>query len=124
MSPVMIHEVPNVQPEVQRGRSRVRTDRADIAGACMKEVDPFRLDTINRCLWRRNGNGDGERILLKPKAFGILRYLVDHAGRLVTQEELLNALWPDTYVQPEVLKRHIVDIRNVLGDKPKSPTYI
>ena len=124
MSPVMIHEVPNFQQEVQRERLRVANDCAGIVAACMKEFDPFRLDPINRCLWQRNGHGDEERILLKPKAFGILRYLVDHAGRLVTQEELLDALWPDTFVQPEVLKRHIVDIRNVLGDNPKSPTYI
>jgi DNA-binding winged helix-turn-helix (wHTH) protein len=90
----------------------------------MKEFDPFRLDTGNQCLWRRGDHGDEERILLKPKAFGILRYLVDHAGNLVTQEELLNAVWPNTYVQREVLKRHIVDIRNLLGDDPKSPAYI
>jgi hypothetical protein len=56
-------------------------------------------------------------MLLKPKAFAILRHLVDHAGRLVTQEELLEAIWPDTYVQPEVLKRHIFELRKELGDQ-------
>lgn len=126
MSPVMIRSVPNIQPGVrgQRGRLRAVTEPAGIVTACMKEFDPFRLDTVNQCLWQRSDRGDEERILLKPKAFSILRYLVDHAGRLVTQQELLDALWPDTYVQPEVLKRHMVDIRNVLGDDPKSPTYI
>jgi DNA-binding winged helix-turn-helix (wHTH) protein len=61
---------------------------------------------------------------VKPKAFGILRYLVDHAGCLATQEELLDAIWPNTYVQPEVLKRHIADIREVLGDDPRNPAFI
>jgi tetratricopeptide (TPR) repeat protein len=54
----------------------------------------------------------------------MLKYLVEHAGRLVTQNELLNALWPNTFVQPEVLKSHILDIRSALGDSPKSPKFI
>jgi predicted ATPase len=49
---------------------------------------------------------------------------VEHAGRLVTQEELLDAVWPDTFVQPEVLKYQIADIRSVLGDTPKNPVFI
>jgi len=47
-----------------------------------------------------------------------------HAGRLVTQDQLLQAVWPDTFVQPEVLKYQIADIRSVLGDRPKSPLFI
>lgn len=90
----------------------------------MKEFYPFRLDIGNQCLWRRSDHGDDERILLKPKAFAILQYLVDHAGRLVTQGELLAAVWPDTWVQRDVLKRHIVDIRNLLGDDSRRPAYI
>lgn len=61
---------------------------------------------------------------MTPKAFAILRYLVDKAGRLVSQRELLDALWPDTFVQPEVLKTHILDVRNTLGDSAKNPKYI
>jgi len=90
----------------------------------MKEFPPFRLDPVNQCMWRRRDAGDDERILLTPKAFAVLRYLVEHAGRLVTQEELLEAVWPDTFVQPEVLKYQIADIRKTLGDHPKSPLFI
>jgi DNA-binding winged helix-turn-helix (wHTH) protein/tetratricopeptide (TPR) repeat protein len=90
----------------------------------MKQFPPFRLDTINQCLWRHRDNGDDERISLTPKAFGVLRYLVEHAGRLVTQNELLETLWPDTFVQPEVIKSHILDIRAALGDRPKNPQFI
>ncbi len=90
----------------------------------MKQFPPFRLDTINQCLWRHRDNGDDERISLTPKAFGVLRYLVEHAGRLVTQNELLEALWPVTFVQPEVIKSHILDIRAALGDRPKNPLFI
>ena len=104
-------------PRFQLGHPRV-------ASANTKEFPPFRLDSVNQCLWRRGDGCADERILLKPKSFAVLRYLVDHAGRLVTQDELLDAVWPDTHVQPEVLKRHIFDIRDVLGDDSKSPKYI
>src|SRR5260370_23737307 len=69
----------------------------------MREFPPFRLDTVNQCLWRGEGPAE-ERILLAPKAFAVLRYLVEHPGRLVTHDELFEALWPKTYVQLEVLK--------------------
>ena len=80
---------------------------------------PFRLDPVNQCLWRAD-----DRIHLAPKAFAVLQYLADHAGRLVTPEQLLEALWPDTFVQPEVLRRYILDIRRVLGDPPKAPRFV
>ena len=89
-----------------------------------KEFSPFRLDTVNECLWRHRDTGPDERILLPPKAFAVLRYLVEHPGRLVTQDELLEALWLDTFVQPEVLKSHVRDIRMVLGDDCKNPRFI
>ena len=85
----------------------------------MKAFGPFRLDPVNQCLWR------GEtRITLTPKVFAVLRYLIDHPGRLVTQEELLEAIWPETYVQPEILRKYILELRKALGDDPKSPRFI
>src|SRR6266851_5558661 len=89
----------------------------------MREFPPFRLDTVNQCLWRGDGLAE-ERILLAPKAYAVLRYLVEHPGRLVTQDELFEALWPKTYVQPEVLKSHIATIRAVLGDDARKPIFI
>src|SRR6266478_1052413 len=89
----------------------------------MREFPPFRLDTVNQCLWRGDGAAE-ERVLLAPKAFDVLRYLVEHPGRLVAHDELLEALWPKTYVQPEVLKSHIAAIRAVLGDDARKPMFI
>ena len=89
----------------------------------MREFPPFRLDTVNQCLWRGEGVAE-ERILLAPKAFAVLRYLVEHPGRLVPHDELFEALWPKTYVQPEVLKSHIAAIRGVLGDDARKPRFI
>jgi DNA-binding winged helix-turn-helix (wHTH) protein/tetratricopeptide (TPR) repeat protein len=85
----------------------------------MKAFGPFRLDAVNHCLWR----GD-ERSPLTPKAFDILRYLVEHADRLVAQDELLEALWAETYVNPEGLRKYILEIRKVLGDQPHQPVFI
>ena len=85
----------------------------------MKVFQSFRLDPANQCLW----HGE-QRVLLAPKAFGVLRYLVEHAGRLVTQDELLEALWPETYVNPELIKKYILGIRKVLGDQHDHPVYI
>src|SRR5271167_3431544 len=90
----------------------------------MKEFPPFRLDAVNQCLWRRVNGTEEQCILPTPKAFSVLRYLLEHAGRLVTQDELLEALWPDTFVQPEVLRSHIRDIRVVLGDDAHNPRFI
>src|SRR5256712_145554 len=89
----------------------------------MREFPPFRLDTVNQCLWRGDGAAE-ERILLAPRAFAVLRYLVEHPGRLVAHDELLEALWPKTYVQPEVLKSHSAAIRAVLGDDARKPIFI
>lgn len=85
----------------------------------MKLFQSFQLDTVNHILLR----GD-ERLPLTPKAFDVLRYLVERAGRLVTQEELLEALWPETYVNQEVLRKYILEIRKVLGDKADKPEFV
>ena len=126
MSVVNIGSIPNHRPApgVRPRGPRLVTGHHSFQSAGEKEFPPFRLDTVNQCLWRRADSGEELRVILRPKSFAILRYLVDHAGRLVTQDELLGALWPGTHVQPEVLKRHIFDVRDVLGDDPKHPTYI
>ncbi len=91
----------------------------------MKEFPPFRLDTSKQCL-RRCGDPVSRRIPLTPKAFAVLSYLVEHAEEpaWLHQDELLEAVWPDTLVQPEVLKYQIADIRGTLGDNPKSPFFL
>jgi len=85
----------------------------------MKVFEPFRLDTSNHCLWRAE-----ERMSLTPKAFDVLRYLVEHSNRLVTQDEILERLWPETYVNPEGIRKYILEIRKVLGDRRNQPSFI
>ena len=85
----------------------------------MNQFGSFGLDTSNECLWR-----EGVQIELAPKPFSVLRYLVENAGRLITHDELLDALWPATYVQPQVLRTYMLELRKVLGDDASSPRFI
>ena len=85
----------------------------------MKSFQSFRLDTANQCLWREQ-----ERVPIPPKAYDVLRYLVENPGRLVTQDELLEKLWPEIYINPEVIRKYILDIRKILGDRPDKPEFI
>src|ERR1039458_2143692 len=85
----------------------------------MKQFGCFRLDTGNECLWREE-----EQIALPPRTFMVLRYLVEHPGRLITHDELLDALWPETYVQPQVLRTYMLELRKLLGDDAAEPRFI
>ena len=81
--------------------------------------DLFRLDPHNARLWR----GD-QSIALTLKAFGVLHYLVTHAGQLVTKEALLDALWPNTAVSDAALRVVISELRKALGDTAQAPQFI
>jgi TolB-like protein/DNA-binding winged helix-turn-helix (wHTH) protein len=79
----------------------------------------FRLDLENHMLYLEEN-----RVSVTPKVFDVLAYLVVHAGRVVSQDEILEALWPETYVNPEVLRRYILEIRKALDDRPEEPVFI
>ena len=80
---------------------------------------PFRLDVANQRLWREE-----KAVPLTLKAFAVLRCLVDRAGQLVTKEELLEAVWPQTFVSDAVLKVRIGELRKALGDEARTPRFI
>ena len=85
----------------------------------MKQFECFRLDTANQCLLR-----DGVPVALAPRPFAVLRYLVENPDRLITHDELMDALWPETYVQPQVLRTYMLELRKVLGDDAGQPRFI
>jgi len=85
----------------------------------MKLFASFRLDAANQCLLC-----NGRPVDLAPKPFAVLRFLVENPGRLITQNELLDALWPETYVQPGVLRTYMRALRKVLGDDALQPRFI
>jgi DNA-binding winged helix-turn-helix (wHTH) protein len=85
----------------------------------VKRFGPYLLDPVNQIL------AEGiRRIELSPKTFGVLHHLVENRGRLLRHEELLAAVWPNTFVQPEILKTHIRMLRRALGDDASAPRFI
>jgi Tol biopolymer transport system component/DNA-binding winged helix-turn-helix (wHTH) protein len=80
------------------------------------EFGPFRLDSGERLLTR-----DGNPVPLAPKVIDTLVVLVERAGRLLTKEELLAAIWPDSFVDESNLSQNIFRLRRTLGD---DQTYI
>jgi class 3 adenylate cyclase/predicted ATPase len=79
----------------------------------------FRLEPVNACLWRGT-----QPVALTPKAFDVLHYLVTHPGRLVTKDELLDAVWPETAVSDAVVRIAIGELRRALGDTAQAPQFI
>ena len=79
----------------------------------------FRLDSTNECLWQGT-----QAIPLRPKAFAVLKLLIEHAGQLVTKQQLLDHVWPATYVSDAVLKASIRQLREAMGDAADAPQYI
>jgi len=80
---------------------------------------PFRFDEPNECLWRGS-----QSIPLRPKAFAVLKYLIGHSGTLVTKQQLLDDVWPETFVGDAVLKDCIRQLRHALNDQAKTPQFI
>src|SRR5262245_6265863 len=80
---------------------------------------PFRLDPDNACLWHER-----QAQPLTPKAFDVLHHLLTHADRLVTKDELFDALWPDTVVSEAALRVCIGELRKALGETAWAPQYI
>ncbi|MEM8961673.1 MAG: tetratricopeptide repeat protein [Acidobacteriota bacterium] len=76
----------------------------------------FRLDVTNRLLLR-----GGEPIALTPKAFDTLMVLVDARHRVVSKDELIETVWPDTFVSEATLTQNIYTLRKTLGEGADGP---
>src|SRR5258708_19939640 len=72
---------------------------------------PFRLDVADERLWR-----DGTELKLRRKPFAILKYLATHPKRLVTQDDLIEAVWGKVVISESLLRTHMRDLRQVIGD--------
>ena len=67
---------------------------------------------------------NGSQIALPPKTFETLVVLVEKSGRLIEKEELMQTLWPDTFVEEANLTHHISALRKALGEKDDGQQYI
>ena len=79
----------------------------------------FTLDAREHRLLRKS-----REVMLRPKAFATLRYLVERHGHTVGRHELLGAVWPGTYVSEAVLTHCITEIRQALQDDARAPQYL
>src|ERR1044072_1076061 len=83
------------------------------------EFGPFQLDPANRRLLK-----GGEPIPLKPKVFSVLVVLVESSKDVVSKDELMKKVWPDTNVQEDNLTQSISVLRKALGTDPQGNQYI
>ncbi len=83
------------------------------------EFGSFRLDTSERLLMR-----EGRTVPLPPKVFDTLLALVENSGRIVGKEELMELLWPNTFVEESNLTQNISQLRRALGDGNGDGHYI
>ena len=67
---------------------------------------------------------DGKAVALAPKVFDTLVLLVENEGRLIPKEELLQALWPDSFVEEVALAHNISQLRKALRDTTEQPRFI
>src|SRR5882757_2729250 len=77
-------------------------------------VDPS-LDEISR---------DGATVKLEPRAMRVLVCLAEHAGEVVSVEQLFDAVWKDVLVTHDSVYQAVAGLRRALGDDPKNPIYI
>jgi DNA-binding winged helix-turn-helix (wHTH) protein/TolB-like protein/Tfp pilus assembly protein PilF len=91
-------------------------------GPCKRpfyEFGPFLLDTIQHVLLK-----EGRAVALTPKTYDTLLMLVQNSGRMLSKEELMKLLWPDSFVEESNLTQQVSMIRRALGDSPGDPHFI
>jgi DNA-binding winged helix-turn-helix (wHTH) protein/tetratricopeptide (TPR) repeat protein len=83
------------------------------------EFAQFQVVPEERALLR-----DGQIVPLAPKAFEVLLVLLQNSGRLVSKDELMKTVWPDTFVEEANLSQSIFLLRRALGEKANEPHYV
>src|ERR1700732_1036683 len=88
-------------------------------GSGQFQFGAYRLDSQSGMLFR-----EGDHVALPPKVAELLVAMVQAAGRVLTREELLQRLWPETVVEEGSLTSHISLLRKALGEGPKAQDFI
>ena len=119
-------------PGVTAGNRRLRMFRSrddthvhpgkeerDVENRSRKQFGPFVFDEGERMLWR-----DDQSVPLTPKASDLLAAFISQPGRLLSKDELLKTVWPDTFVEESNLAYHVFALRKALGDGNGNGRYI
>ena len=94
-------------------------------GPSVSSVMSFQDERVNIDLTERRLLVEGELIKLSRKEFELLKRLINNAGRLVTQQQLLKEIWGRTHIEDtHYLRIFIARLRTKLGDDPTNPRYI
>src|ERR1700691_1386244 len=88
-------------------------------GRCFYEFGKFRMDPDHRLLLAGN-----HPVPLQPKAFDVLMVLVQNSERIVSKDDLMTAVWPETFVEESNLAHHIFVLRKALGDSKGENRYL
>jgi len=86
---------------------------------CIYEFGPFSVLFDERRLLF-----DGKQIPLTPKAFDTLLILIQHSGQVLEKKEIMDQIWPDTFVEEATLAQNIFTLRKALGEKATGVQYI
>ena len=84
----------------------------------------FHFDHQTGALYERYGCADVQEIMLRHKIARLLEYLIQNRDRVVTKDELLNALWDHAEYRESALTQSIRELRKALGDKAQQPLFI
>jgi adenylate cyclase len=71
------------------------------------------------CITREN-----RKTSVEPKVIEVLAYMADYPGEVLSKEQIIQAVWPDTFVSDEVLRYSITELRKAFGDDAKNPQII
>lgn len=94
-------------------------------GPSVESIESFQDERVTIDLQERKLFIDGESTKLSRKEFELLKRLINNAGRLVTQQQLLREIWGGTHVEDtHYLRIFIARLRTKLGDDPSNPRYI
>ena len=95
-----------------------------MADGVVRDRSVYQFHDVRVDLGRMAALRGDSAIPLEPKAFDVLVYLIEHRDRVVTKDELLDAIWTGTFVTPNVLSRAVAQIRKALGDESQDARYI
>ena len=96
-----MHETPAFRKETKRGNEFSKLSIRRVHLTCRQG-----------CLLKA-----GEEVKLRPKVYETLKYLVEHPGRLIGKQELMQAVWPDAFVTDDSLVQCTLELRRALEDR-------
>src|SRR6185369_14662094 len=100
---------------------QILSNMIELSESRIYEFEDFRLDAKSHRLFRRAGN---ELVPLTPKAVELLLFFVRNAERVLSKEELLDAVWENSFVEEANLSQTIFVLRKTLGENTKEPRFI